>query len=164
MVVPEVLQGLDPKLDSTPKSPVAAGTALMTTGTELTFDTVSTPVVPLVVPTWVLGNAIAEVCPNVALIPVPASITVCGLPAASEVTVTVPWKSLVVGVALRAVAVKVRPNVQLSPGIPLGASAAPEQVSDTMAKFGDGNRLTGPLGLLVVVGAGIELIWTVTAD
>lgn len=146
-----MLQGFDPKLARTPKSPVGAGIVLMTTDTALRFDTVSVPVVKLVVPTWVLPKVTLPVAPIAAFIPDPASVTNCGLLGASEGTVSVPLKSLVV--TLNALAVKVTPTVHEV----LGASAMPEHRSDEIAKFGPG---PGP----EFVATLIVPMWIVTAD
>src|ERR1700732_3396324 len=81
VVVPLRLQGFVPRLVSA-KSPVGAGMGLIVRGTELLFVIVSTPVVVLVRPAWVLGNAMLEVAVNDAFTPVPLRFTFCGLPGA----------------------------------------------------------------------------------
>jgi|SRR5258708_4509434 hypothetical protein len=80
-VVPLRLQGFVPRLVR-PKSPVGAGIVLIVKLTELLFVIVSTPIVELVVPTCVLGNAMLEVAVNEAFTPVPLRFTFCGLPGA----------------------------------------------------------------------------------
>jgi hypothetical protein len=148
VVVPEVLQGLAPKLARVAKSPVAAGIALMTSETGLELVTVSTPVVALVAPTGVLGNEIADVALNVPFTPVPLRATNwLPLGASTEGTVSVPLKSLTI--TLMPLAVKVIPIVQVEPGVGAaggivpGNSVAPEHVSDVVAKFG-GSAPGGP--------------------
>jgi hypothetical protein len=117
--------------------------------------TVSSPVVELVTPTWVLGNEIADVALNNPFTPVPLRLTNwLPLGASTDGTVSVPRKSLLL--TLMPLAVKVSPIVQVDPGVGAaggivpGASAAPEHVSDTVAKFGG------------VAPGGPELVATVT--
>jgi hypothetical protein len=134
----EMLQGFAPDA-VTPKSPVGAEIGLITNDTALAFVTVSVPVVGLVKPTGVLGSVMLAVTDITALIPVPASDTVCGLLGALDGMVSVPRKSRVVGVALMPLAVKVTPTVH----DPLGAIVMPLQVSEAIAKFGPGAAPAG---------------------
>jgi len=126
VVVPTVLQV--PVPDST-KLPDGAGIALITSGTDLRFCTVSN-MAALVAPTAVLGNAMAEVIENNDFTPVPLRLMTLGLLAAFDGIVSVPVKSLFI--ALNPDAVKVTPTVHEV----FGASVMPEQVSDEIAKFG----------------------------
>jgi hypothetical protein len=107
---------------------------------------VAVPTVELVVPTWVLGNAMLAVTVIVPCTPVPLRLTYenCVPLMPGTVFGTDAWPVK----APSPVAVKFTPNVQLSPVIPLGASVMPEHPSDTIVQFGPG---AGPEVVVAVI-------------
>jgi hypothetical protein len=122
-------------------------TPVIVAPTELGFVTVAVEV-GLVEPTRVLGNVIVGEKLIKPFTPAPLSVTNCGLLGAVEGNSRLPLKFPI------AVAVKVVLTVHIWPL----ASVTPEHVSDVIMKFGDGERLTGPLGFMVVVEVIVPIV------
>jgi len=151
VVVPLRLQGLAPTLlrvKSPAVGPVLPDAVMLLiviwTGVGLLLVTVAVLTGVLCEPTTVAAHDKAAETVIAPGLPVPLSVTMFGLLAAVELTVSVPeydpW----------AEAVKVIPTVHELPlASPGGANVV--QVSAVVWKFGDGEMLTGPLGVCVVV-------------